>query len=140
MTAPNAFIGRVAPPDKDELAATLGTAKVLWDQLLEIFARDLGLTKCEWHSYSRKAGWSLRVKQKERNIVYLLPSQGGFMVAFSLGDRAMKAARELKLPARVLKILDGARRYAEGTAVRIEVSSASDIETVRKLAAVKLTN
>jgi hypothetical protein len=52
----------------------------------------------------------------------------------------MQAARRSKLPPGVIKILDEARRYAEGTAVRIEVHAAKDIAIVKKLAAAKLEN
>ena len=59
----------------------------------------------------------MRLKSGERNIEYLIPGQGEFEVSMVLGDRAVAAARERGLAAMV----DGARRYAEGTAVRFAV-------------------
>jgi hypothetical protein len=136
----NAFIGKAEKPTGEGLAAELGPAQALWDQLVTGLAREYGVAVQEWNSYSRKAGWSLRLKRGERNIVYLAPSRGCFLASFALGDKAMQAARRSKLPPGVIKILDEARRYAEGTAVRIEVHAAKDIAIVKKLAAAKLEN
>jgi hypothetical protein len=49
-------------------------------------------------------------------------------------------ARKRKLPAGVLKIIDQAKRYAEGTAVRMEVHTAKDANVVKTLAKIKLEN
>ena len=137
---PNAFIGKAEKPTAEELAAELGSAMALWDQLVTGMAEEHGAVGQEWNSYSRKAGWALRLKKGERNIVYLSPSHGSFMASFALGDKAMQAARASKFPPPVIKILNEARRYAEGTAVRIEVRAAKDVGIVKKLAAIKLEN
>ena len=137
---PNAFIGKTERPTPEEVAAELGSAAALWDRLVSGLAEEDGVAGQEWNSYSRKAGWSLRLKRGERNIVYLSPSRGCFMASFALGDRAMQAARSIKLPQSAIRILSEARRYAEGTAVRIEVHAAKDVAIVKKLAVIKLEN
>jgi hypothetical protein len=138
---PNAFIGKPQKPTDTELAAALGPVKAaLWDQLLVSLADEHNLTVREWNSYSRKAGWSLRLKLKERNILYLAPCRGCFFASFALGDKAVGTARQSSLPQDVIKIINEAKRYPEGTAVRIEIKQAEDIETVTKLAGVKLAH
>ncbi len=135
----NAFIGRAEQPGDAELAAELGPAKAVWDNLLAALGGEYGLAE-EWHSYSRKAGWALRLKKKDRNIVYLSPGRRCFMVSFALGDKAIQAARASKLPKPVIEVIDTAKRYAEGTAVRLDVTGAKDIPVIRKLVAIKLEN
>jgi len=137
---PNAFIGKVKRPSESELAAEMGSRKNLWDELAAIMEEELGLDTQEWNSYSPKAGWSLRWKRKERNIVYLSPHHGCFTASFALGEKALQAARAQGLPAPALKIIKEAKKYAEGTAVRITVKTAKDIEIVKKLAMAKLEN
>jgi hypothetical protein len=61
-------------------------------------------------------------------------------VAFILGDKAVQAARGSKLPQRVVKILDAAPRYPEGTGVRLEIKKPKDIEIMKQLAAIKLAH
>src|SRR3954465_14158933 len=75
MTLANAFIGKAKKPTDSELEAALGVSKALWDQLIAKLKQQFGL-KGEWNSYSAKAGWSLRMKDGERNIVYLTPGKG----------------------------------------------------------------
>ena len=137
---PNAFIDKPKKPTEAELTAALGPAKALWDQLLAGLADERNLTVQEWNSYSRKAGWSLRLKLKDRNILYLTPCEGCFFVSFALGDKAVEAARQSRLPQSVIKTINDAKRYAEGTGVRMEMKKPKDIEVVKQLAAIKLAH
>lgn len=134
----NAFIGKPKPPTDKELSAALGPAQPLWDQLLADLSNELNVPIREWNSYSQKAGWSLRVKRGDRIILYLAPCEGYFRASFALGDRALQAAKASGLPQSVLKIIESAKKYAEGTAVRIVVRGTDDIEAVKKLAKAKL--
>ena len=138
--AANAFIDKPKQPTDAELAAALGPAKAAWDQLLAELSEELGVHGYEWKSYSPKAGWSLRVKRKARTIVWLSPSDGSFMVAFILGDKAMRAARQIKFPQSVVKATREATKYPEGTGVRLEVKSLRDIGALLKIATIKLEN
>ena len=87
----------------------------------------------EWKC-TPKCGWSLRLKLKKRTIVHLCPCDGSFRVAFILGDRAVKAARQSDLPKSMLKINHDAPHYAERAGVRLEVKKSADLGTVGKLA------
>ena len=133
----NAFIGQAKEPTESELTVALGAKKLFWDQLIGELQDTFQLT-CEWNSYSIKAGWALRLKRKTRNINYLSPSRNGFIASFALGDKAIAAAQTSKFPKQVLKIIADAKKYAEGTAVRISVSSAEDLNVIKKLVLIKL--
>jgi hypothetical protein len=138
--SPNAFIGKTEQPTDGELTAALGPAKALWDQLIDDLADECGVVDQEWNSYSRKAGWTLRLKREQRNIVYLSPCEGCFRVSFALGDKAMRAARAAKLPQRIVKIMNEAPKYPEGTGIRITLKTPKDLAAVKMLAAIKLAN
>ncbi len=133
----NAFFGWKQKPSEEELLHVLGGSAKAWKKLLaDLGGRYGGLG--EWHSYSPKAGWSLRVKAKERVIVYLSPSAGFFLASFALGERALTATKECGLPDSVLQVIETARKYAEGTAVRLEVRTLKDVSVVMKIAKCKL--
>lgn len=136
----NAFIGRETEPTDEAVSKVLGPAKALWDRLLAELSSEKTIDAEEWSSYSRKAGWSLKLKHGKRTIVYLAPCERGFRASFALGEKAVKAALASKLPADVVKIVREAKCYAEGTAVRIEVKSAKDVDVIKKLATAKLAN
>ena len=139
MTA-NAFINQPKPPTDAALAAALGPVKSVWNQFLSELDQEFGVNIEEWNSYSPKAGWSLRVKHKKRTIVWLAPCVGCFRVAFVLGDKAMQAARQGKWPKRIVKVMDEAPKYPEGTGIRLEIKSSRDIAMLKKLTAIKLAN
>jgi hypothetical protein len=52
----------------------------------------------------------------------------------------MAAAQQSKLSKSVLKALDEAPHYAEGTGIRLMVHESKDLHPIRILAAVKLAN
>ena len=140
METANAFIDHAAQPTPEELAAALGPTATIWNKLVGRLAVEYGLNVQEWNSYSLKAGWSMRLKLKKRNILYMAPCRGCFRVAFVLGDKAVQAARQLKLPQSILKVIDEAPRYPEGTGIRLLVKRRSDLAAIQKLAAIKLAN
>jgi hypothetical protein len=136
----NAFIDKAERPTDAELSAALGPSRAIWDRLVADLAGKQDVTTGEWNSYSRKAGWALRLKRKKRNIVYLAPSTGCFTAALVLGGKAVQAARESGLPKWAIRIIDEAPRYPEGVGVRIEVKCPKDAAIVEKLAEIKLAN
>ena len=136
----NAFIGKLTQPTPRELAGKLGPAKGLWNDVVSNVTSECGITDKEWTCYSPKAGWSLRLKQKKRNIVYLVPCDKSFRVAFILGEKAMKLAKNTEFSAKYVKLITEAVRYPEGSAIRLEVTNSDDVAFVKQLAKIKVEN
>jgi hypothetical protein len=137
----NAFRGKVTQPGDDEIATALGPSGKLWNEFIRWMAEEEGVAGQEWKGICvNKYGWSLRLKQKSRNIVYLGPGEGCFMVSFVLSDKALKTAKELHLPKPVADALEAAPRYPEGNGLRLIVKRAGDLPAIRKIAAIKLAN
>ena len=134
----NAFIGKPEKPGDAELSEVLGPSRALWDRLLNDLSGAGLITGQEWHAYSVKAGWSLRLQRKERNIVYMVPGKGVFQAAFVFGDKALGAIRGAKFPKRVLDLL--CKKYPEGTPLRLDVRNSTDVGVVEKLVAIKVAN
>ena len=108
--------------------------------MLAELEKEHGVSVLEWKCYSPKWGWSLRVMRKKRTIVWLSPHTDCFTVLFILGDKAMRAARQVKFPQRIVKVLNEAPKYPEGTGIRLAVKSSRYIGTLKRLAAIKLAN
>ena len=133
----NAFAGSRTRPTRTQLSEALGGAIERWDEFVAQATSAFGL-KPEWNSFSPKYGWSLRLKKKDRNIVYLSPERGRFMTAFILGGRAVAAVRAGGLPEWVREMLDQAPRYPEGTGLRIPVTETTDLGALLDLVRIKL--
>jgi hypothetical protein len=134
------FDDKSKPPKDEDLAATLSGTFVFWNELKRLIESRFSPLSIEWGFTSQKTGWGLRLKQKNRTILYMTPRKGYFIASFALGEKAVKAAHEDELPVSVLEIIDSARKYAEGRGVRLEVRSAEDIRNVEKLAIIKMKN
>lgn len=119
------------PRSPETMLAELGAARRLWDKLLADLAGP-DITSQEWK------GAALRLKRKERTILYLIPKLGSIEIAFVLGDRAVEAARKEPLPERLLEALNEARRYVEGTGLRFDVKGPADLPGIRTLTRIKL--
>ncbi len=93
-----------------------------------------------WIFSGAKWGWSLRLKQKKRTVLYMTPCSKHFLVGFALGEKAVRAAHAVPLADSILAEIDSAQKYAEGRALRIEVRTKKDLAAVKDVAAVKMAN
>ena len=85
------FTDKLIVPTDDDLKPALGETYKLWQQIAA-YAHD----KCpkandEWKFPGEKHGWSFRVNDKKRVLVYLLPRDGFFKVAMVFGQKAFEA-------------------------------------------------
>lgn len=136
----NAFVGTAKQPGSADVAAALGPASGPWDEFVDWMAKEEGVATQEWKGICvNKYGWSLRLKQKGKNIVYLGPGNGCFMASFVFNDKALAAAKAAHLNKTVDRVLDEAPRYPEGNGVRLVVTKEADLAAIRKLAHIKLT-
>ena len=126
------------PPGDRDLAHALGPADPLWRRFTHHARVSCGPLADEW-SFSKAFGWTLRLKQPTRVLVYLTPSPSYFLASFALGERACTAIRKAGVPADILAIIDAAPKYAEGRGVRIPVRTKTDLEAVLKITAIKAT-
>jgi len=91
----------------------------------------------EWKLYSRKAGFTLRLKDGERTLLYLQPQQGDFRAVVVLGEKAVKTALGGRVARRLREAIEGARPYVEGRSVSLTVRTPADLRDVRTLLSFK---
>ena len=134
----SAFDDKAKPPRPADLAATMGRSSAHWTGLISHLAAEYAPLTEKWGFSGAQWGWSLRLIQKKRTILYLTPREKHFLVGFVLGERAVAAARQAGLPDAVEKAIETAPRYAEGRGVRLEVRTKKEVEAVKKLARIKM--
>jgi hypothetical protein len=135
----SAFDDKTHIPEPAELAAKLGRSARYWDALIADFEQTYAPLARDWSFSGAKYGWSLRLKQKKRAVVYLAPGEGQFLASFALGEKAVAALQGADLPAKVVEIVDTVPRYAEGRGVRIPVRTKADLQAVKTIAAAKMS-
>ncbi len=128
------------PPKEADLKEVLGKTYKLWCTLRDHVVEEYSPISPEWGYASKSTGWGLRLKGEKRAVLYMTPCEGYFLASFALGEKAVAAAHAAKLPDCVLDIIDKAPKYAEGRGVRLEVRTAKDVESIKKLAVIKMAN
>jgi len=131
------FFDKSRCPSPQELSACLGTAQPVWAGLVRHALEISPLVKEVWNFGGPKIGWSLRLVQKDRILLYLTPGEHRFRAGIVLGKKAVASARET-LSTKALSVIAAAPTYAEGHGVRVEVASSADGGVVRELLAVKV--
>ena len=133
------FDDKNSPPKKKDLETALGRSFRLWLDLTAWLDERFGPVNETWQFSGIKWGWSLKVKQKKRAIVYLTPQKKCFLAGFALGEKAVKAAIATGLPGDILKLVQEAPKYAEGRGVRVEVKNQRQNGAVKTLAEAKMS-
>ncbi|PKP52145.1 MAG: hypothetical protein CVT92_10280 [Bacteroidetes bacterium HGW-Bacteroidetes-1] len=127
------------PTDKD-LAGKLGSAYALWIKIHDIVLSKYPGGLSEWNYPGNKYGWKYRIKDKKRAIIYLLPRDLYFKVAFVFGDKAVNKIMDSKISNDIKNELNQATKYAEGRGIRIDVKNDSAIVDIEQLIDIKLSN
>ncbi len=123
-----------------DLVQNLGASYALWQQIQEFVLDQYPTGIKEWNYPGKKYGYSYRIKDKKRAILYFLPRKGYFKVAFVFGQKATDIIMESDIAPKIKNELAQARKYAEGRGVRIDVTNNLNIPDIKKLVEIKLAN
>ena len=122
-----------AEPTNKDLKSALGEDYTFWNEIRDRVIQMVPDGVEEWNFPGKKYGWSFRIKDKRRAIVYLLPREGEFMVAFVFGQKAYDAIMQSDIAEQIKSDLTSARVYAEGRGIRISVPDRSKLGDIFKL-------
>ena len=105
------FTDKTAEPTQKDLQEQLASIYPLWEQIAESVRKKYPKPKEEWNYPGKNYGWSFRLKDKKRAIIYLLPRQGYFKVAFVFGQKATDQIMACDIDASIKEDLAGAKKY-----------------------------
>lgn len=127
------------PTDKD-LRHALGETVGIWKSIAAFTKKTYPAAVEAWHFSGEKFGWSFRISDKKRVIVYLLPRDKFFKVAFVFGQKATDAILKSDIGESIKTELQNAKVYAEGRGIRIDVKNKKALGDIQKLIQVKISN
>ena len=125
-------------PLRSTVTTYLGSSAPLWSSVIAQAIKRAPQLAEAWHFAGPKIGWSLRLVDGDRIVVYLTPGEGSFWVGLVLGAKAVAAAREAGLSAAAAAVLDVAPKHTEGQGVRFQVASRKDTAPFEELLSIKL--
>ena len=136
----SAFTDKNQTPTNADLEEAIGNTFTRWQEMVSYaMAASVDLFG-EWAYSGAKFGWSFRIKDRKRVIVYLLPRKDFFKVAMVFGQKATDAILTSDIHESIKAELSAAKPYAEGRGIRIEVRDSLLFEDLKKLLAIKCLN
>jgi hypothetical protein len=134
------FDDKSKQPTKQMLAKALGKQYQLWKDIAKYVVGKYAKATEEWKYPGAKYGWSFRLKDRKRNIIYMTPSTGCITVAFVFGDKGVDAVQDSSLPQSIKDELRNATKYVEGRGIRLQVRNKTDLANIKRLVDIKLAN
>jgi hypothetical protein len=133
------FLQKAVIPSETMVRDVLKETSQLWNDMIKWVSEEYGPVTEEWTFAGKNNGWSFRLKQKKRTILYFIPQDGYFQNAFVFGDKAADFILQEDFPENVKQSLREARRYMEGRGIRLDVRSEDAIEIIKRLVKVKMS-
>ncbi|HMQ97599.1 MAG TPA: DUF3788 family protein [Ignavibacteria bacterium] len=134
------FMNKGKKPGEAELKTALSKTFPYWKTLEEFTLKTEPAAKGDWYFSGAKFGWSYRISDKKRVIIYLLPRDGFFKAAFVFGRKAYEEIMASDISDEIKNELKAAKPYAEGRGIRLEVKSKTMVSNIRKLVKIKIEN
>ncbi|MBK8586110.1 MAG: DUF3788 domain-containing protein [Bacteroidetes bacterium] len=132
------FMDKSSMPTIKDLETALGSTYKLWKNSIDFTKQVYPEVVEEWNYSGDKFGWSFRLKDKKRVLVYLLPRDKFFKVAFVFGQKATDAIFESPISENIKSEIRSAKVYAEGRGIRVDVKNKSVIHDIEKLIEIKI--
>jgi len=138
------FADKAIIPTDSDLIDILGSTYDLWQQINNLVFSKYPNGKAEWNFPGKKYGWSYRIKDKRRAIIYLLPRDKYFKVALIFGEKATQEIMGSEVSEAIKNELINSKKYAEGRSISIDISDEtvindeSVISDIEQLVIIKL--
>jgi len=134
------FLDKSKRPGEAELKTVLNKTFPYWKSIEEFTLKTMPAAKGIWHFSGAKFGWSYRISDKKRVIIYLLPRDKFFKCAFVFGGKAYEKVLLSNVSDEFKNELKAAKPYAEGRGIRLEVKSKTILSNIKELVKIKIKN
>ena len=131
------FTDKALVPTEEDVMNALGSVSSVWNAVVAFTHSSYAGAKASWKYGGEKFGWSYRISDSKRVLVYLIPRSGFFKVAMVFGSKAYEQVIASDINSTIKEALMAARPYAEGRGIRIDVTDYAVLEDIRKLIRIK---
>jgi len=106
------FIDKTKKPTEEDLRNALANNYNLWQDVYDLVYLKYPNAVSEWNFPGQKHRWNFRMKDRKRTIVYLLPGDKRFLVAFVFGQRAFERTMSSNISKQIKHDLEATKVYA----------------------------
>lgn len=134
------FTDKKIMPVDDDLRRSLGNRYDIWQALTGYVHLKYPAAIDMWNYTGDKYGWSFRIKDKKRVIVYLLPRDRIFKVVMIFGQRATDAIMNSQVDEGIKTELASAKVYVEGRGIRLDILNEVNLNDLKTLIDIKISH
>ena len=134
------FADKKMIPTTENLKESLDGTYEIWNELTGYVHLKYPSAIDEWKYSGDKYGWSFRIKDKKRVIIYLLPRDKFFKTAFVFGQKATDAVMNSRISDNIKSELESARVYAEGRGIRLDILNETILNDLKTLIDIKISH
>lgn len=127
-------------PTDSLLRAAIGETFSHVEHIRAFVKEKYGATTEEWKFYGQKYGWQLKTFLKKRNLFFIIPLESSFKIVFIFGDRAVEAIEKSDVSEALISEVVGAKKYAEGRGLSIDIKDQKALKDVEILIDIKINN
>ena len=132
------FLDKSVEPTDEALKIGIHSTFPIWKEIENYLVEICPVAQSKWHYTSAKLGWSYRIIDSKRVLVYLLPRDQFFKVALVFGQKATDLIMESSISDAIKNELKAAKIYAEGRGIRIDIYNELLLEDIKKLISIKI--
>jgi hypothetical protein len=132
------FTDKASQPEEADLKKALGKTYPFWKEIEEYTLKTKKGAVRTWNYSGLKFGWSCRINDSRRVLIYLLPRDEFFKTGFVFGEKAYKEIMSSKINGSIKASLKAARPFAEGRGIRIIVDSKKTVKDIKQLVEIKI--
>lgn len=138
MDNASVFLDKTVKPTDKDLAEKLAATYDLWKRLHDLVLSKYPKGIADWNFPGKKYGWSFRIKDNRRALIYFLPRDQFFKVAFVFGDKTINDIMKTGISDKIKEELNQAKKYAEGRVIQIDIKDHSIFPGIEQLIELKL--
>ena len=134
------FTDLTKTPDPENLKIAIGDLFRTWMEIRDYTFEKYPAAVEEWFVSGKKFGWSYRIKDKKRAIIYFSPKAEMYKVSMVFGQKATDQILASDISARLKTDLMNSKVYMEGRVLRIDVIDNLPVADIKKLVEIKIAN
>jgi hypothetical protein len=125
-------------PTDDYIFSILGEKKILWQDIMSYASGNFKDISGAWNFYNDGKQWLYKLTQKKKTILWGAMYSDTFRITFYFGDKVEPILESSDLPLKIKEDFKTSKRYGKIRAISQKVFSASEVEIVKKLIAIKI--
>jgi hypothetical protein len=125
-------------PTDEYICSVLGDKQILWQNIISYVKDNFKDISGVWNYYNDGKQWLFKLTQKKKTIFWGAMLKDTFRITFYFGDKVEPFLENSELPMKIKEDFKTSKRYGRIRAVSLKIFSPSDVESVKKLVAIKI--